>query len=155
MPRVPPVYFTTRRLTFAVAYVVAVVLVVLLLSLAGREAEPVAKWFAAVALIGGFYWWCSSAVQVAAAANLAELEREARAAHKAYLGALDDLKDDPDNPDARQEALRLGREYAALTRELQGLGGHTIFDEVALMNDLNAAGAGAGKDRRQRTAGDT
>ena len=51
-----------------------------------------------------------------------------------YNKALDDLRKDPSNSQKRERALALGREYADLVREDK----RTMFDEVALMNDLNA-----------------
>jgi len=50
------------------------------------------------------------------------------------------LKKYPTDPDAKQHALEVGRGYAAMTREQKNV---TIFDEMALMNDINAATAGA------------
>jgi cytochrome c-type biogenesis protein CcmH/NrfG len=51
-----------------------------------------------------------------------------------YSKALDELRQDPNNSNKREEALTLGRRYADLVREDK----RTTFDEVALMNDLNA-----------------
>ena len=53
-----------------------------------------------------------------------------------YLNALARLKEDPANASLRQETLSLGRAYANLTRNKKG---QTLFDEMALMNDINAA----------------
>jgi hypothetical protein len=50
------------------------------------------------------------------------------------------LKSDPVNAELRQYALHLGRTYSNLTRNKKGV---TVFDEVALMNDINAVCAGA------------
>ena len=61
-------------------------------------------------------------------------------ARAAYQEALDDLKRHPADPNKKQHALTLGRTYSNLTRNKQGV---TIFDEMALMNDLNAATAHA------------
>jgi hypothetical protein len=60
-------------------------------------------------------------------------------AEQAYRHSLHRLRHDPGNPDLRQQALGLGRQYASL---LRGSSGHALFDEVALMNDINAACAG-------------
>jgi len=54
--------------------------------------------------------------------------------------ALAALKANPTNADLRERALAIGRAYAALAREQ---GKITIFDEVALSNDIAAATAGA------------
>ena len=61
-------------------------------------------------------------------------------AHAAYQGALRALKANPTNPDLRQRALALGREYSNLTRSQRGV---TVYDEMAVMNDINAATAAA------------
>ncbi|MEZ4517796.1 MAG: hypothetical protein R3C44_13565 [Chloroflexota bacterium] len=44
------------------------------------------------------------------------------------------LREDPGNIKLREAALSLGRQYVALARDSK----ITLFDEVALMNDLNA-----------------
>jgi Short C-terminal domain len=62
------------------------------------------------------------------------------AAKKAYLESLSQLKRTPTNADLKQHTLALGRTYSSLTRDKKG---NTIFDEVALMNDINAACAAA------------
>lgn len=61
----------------------------------------------------------------------------------AYLNSLGRLKSQPTNADLKQNTLELGREYSERTRKLQGINGITIFDEMALMNDINTACAGA------------
>lgn len=67
-------------------------------------------------------------------------EEALRAAHDAYQGALAELRSAPTNPDIKQRALDLGRAYAGLTRQQKGT---TVFDEMALSNDISAATAGA------------
>jgi len=59
--------------------------------------------------------------------------REAKAAYERSLARL---KEDPGNPDLKQKTLGLGRVYSNLTRENKGV---TIYDEVALSNDISAA----------------
>jgi len=61
-------------------------------------------------------------------------------ARQHYQRSLSRLKSDPANADLRQSTLGLGRAYSNLTRNKKGV---TVFDEVALMNDINAACAGA------------
>lgn len=56
-----------------------------------------------------------------------------------YQDALLKLKKDPANPDQRQKTLELGRIYSNLARDAKGV---TLFDEMALMNDINAACGG-------------
>ncbi len=74
-------------------------------------------------------------------ANKAQAEIQAiEKARQAYLAYLSKLKQSPTNPDIKQHTLALGRYYSDLTRDNQG---HTIFDEIALMNDINAACAAA------------
>lgn len=57
-----------------------------------------------------------------------------------YQQALQELKRDPTSAAKRERALKFGRLYSNLTREGKGV---TIFDEMALKNDLDAATAGA------------
>lgn len=61
-------------------------------------------------------------------------------AKKKYVESLEELKKDPNNPGFRQETLRLGRVYSNLMRDGKG---QTVFDEVAIQNDILAATAGA------------
>ena len=68
------------------------------------------------------------------------LQRDIDAAHATYLAALDWLKAQPHNADLKQQALAAGRVYANLTRQRKGV---TVYDEMAVMNDINAATAGA------------
>jgi hypothetical protein len=63
-----------------------------------------------------------------------------KAAKTAYEKSLNDLAADPTNAALRKATLALGRAYANLTRDQKGV---TVFDEVALMNDINAACGGA------------
>jgi len=62
-----------------------------------------------------------------------------RDAGNAYYSALEQLKHDSTNANLRQHVLGLGRRYSNLTRDKKGV---TIYDEMALMNDINAACAG-------------
>jgi hypothetical protein len=61
-------------------------------------------------------------------------------AKTAYQEALKELKSRPNDPDLREKVLQFGRVYAAKVRNEKGT---SIFDEVALMNDINAACARA------------
>jgi hypothetical protein len=63
-------------------------------------------------------------------------------ARQAYLESLKALKRRPADPDLRQSTLELGRVYSNLTRDSKGV---TVFDEVALSNDINAACAAAAR----------
>ena len=74
---------------------------------------------------------------VASANSKAKAQAQAKAS---YEHSLTELKSDPGNADLRQRTLQLGRGYSSLTRNKKGV---TVFDEVALMNDINAACAGA------------
>ena len=70
-----------------------------------------------------------------------EAKRKAlAAAWAAYQSSLSKLKGDPANPDLRKATLELGRTYSNLSRDKKGV---TIFDEVALSNDIQAACAAA------------
>ena len=74
---------------------------------------------------------------VASANSQAKTQAQAKAT---YEHSLTELKSDPANADLRQRTLQLGRNYSNLTRNKKGV---TVFDEVALMNDISAACAGA------------
>ena len=80
--------------------------------------------------------------------EIAKAEMEARlrifeTSKNKYQSSLDSLKKNPTNPDIKQKPLQFGREFAEVIRQFQGTNGVTLFDEVALMNDVNAACAGA------------
>lgn len=60
-----------------------------------------------------------------------------------YRTILQRLKGEPNNPDLKEQALKLGRKYSGLTRQFHGNGGVTIYDEMAISNDINAACAAA------------
>jgi type II secretory pathway pseudopilin PulG len=62
-------------------------------------------------------------------------------AEDVYKNSLEVLKNNPSDANRKQECLQFGRELADLTRRYQGISGVTIFDELALMNDINAASA--------------
>jgi hypothetical protein len=66
--------------------------------------------------------------------------RQLNAARYAYFDALKRLKANPTSADLRESTLQLGRTYSNLTRNKSGV---TVYDEVALSNDINAACAGA------------
>lgn len=67
-------------------------------------------------------------------------QRELDQARTQYRESLARLKSDPTNPDLKQQTLSLGRAYSNLTRDRKGV---TVFDEVALSNDISAACAAA------------
>jgi hypothetical protein len=82
-------------------------------------------------------------VGLAIAALVSSANRQAKElaqAKAAYQNSLARLKSKPTSADLRQRTLELGRAYSNLTRNKKGV---TVFDEVALMNDINAACAGA------------
>ena len=66
-------------------------------------------------------------------------EKEMDEAKGKYQASLRQLTAAPGDPNLKQTTLALGRSYSNLTRNRKGV---TIFDEMALMNDLNAATAG-------------
>ena len=70
---------------------------------------------------------------------------------KAYKQALEALKQAPSDTNLRQETLHLGRDYSDYSRKCARQSGETLFDEVALMNDLNAACGGATPSAAQTT----
>jgi hypothetical protein len=59
-------------------------------------------------------------------------------AWEAYQNCLVRLREEPFNADLRHQALNLGRTYSTLTRNKKGI---TVYDEDAVMADINAAGA--------------
>jgi hypothetical protein len=65
--------------------------------------------------------------------------REFEEARDSYQQLLAQLRSQPHNAQLRSLALERGRHYARLTREN---GSATLFDEVALGNDINAACGG-------------
>jgi hypothetical protein len=67
--------------------------------------------------------------------------RELAQAKQAYHASLGQLKQHPTDADLKERTLALGRVYSNLTRDEKGV---TLFDEIALSNDINAACAGAG-----------
>ena len=69
-----------------------------------------------------------------------QAKRKLMVAKRAYQLSLENVKKSPTSPDARQAALELGRRYSAFTREHRNV---TLFDEIALKNDIDAACAGA------------
>ena len=85
-------------------------------------------WFIVIGIVVIAVWWGW------------QMEKSNTEAREAYQQTLAMLKADPRNPDLRQQTLALGRAYSNLMRDKKG---QTIFDEVALMNDINAACAGA------------
>jgi hypothetical protein len=87
-----------------------------------------------IAIIGacfGLYFW-----------NLARINRQIRDAFNTYRSSLELLKLSPNDPECREKTLHLGRYYSNLTRNNRGV---TVYDEVALANDIGAACAGAGQ----------
>jgi hypothetical protein len=81
--------------------------------------------------------------------NLSQTNKQLRRAFANYRQSLELLKQQPNNPELRQRALELGRYYSNLTRDNRGV---TVYDEVALANDINAACAGGGHAARDSTA---
>ena len=71
-------------------------------------------------------------------AAVEEAETQKDHARRQYRQTLEKLKLHPSDPDVKQEALKYGRKYSYLTRDKQGV---TLFDEMMLMNDINAATA--------------
>src|SRR5947208_3079834 len=59
-----------------------------------------------------------------------------RQAEKYYRSQLGELRQRPTDPDLKTKTLEAGRLYAAATRQGKNV---TIFDEVALSNDIQAA----------------
>lgn len=66
--------------------------------------------------------------------------QEKEDARERYVSSLAQLKERPSDPELRQTTLALGRVYSNLMRDRKG---NTVFDELTLMNDINAACAAA------------
>jgi hypothetical protein len=98
------------------------------------------EWITLLLIGGGIVW---AAIAIATNAQKAK-----DAARTAYLQSLDKLKANPTNADLKQQTLALGRAYSNLTRDNKG---NTLFDEVALMNDINAACAAATSGHHARS----
>lgn len=88
----------------------------------------------------GFFIFCVVAVVIVAIFVGVAQAGAINKARQAYQNSLAELTTDPTNPQKRQNTLALGRAYSNLTRDQKGV---TLFDEVALMNDINAACGGA------------
>lgn len=67
-------------------------------------------------------------------------------ARKKYAESLELLRAEPTSPRLRQESLALGRRYSRLTRNGQGV---SLYDEMAIKNDIDAACAGAIREAEQ------
>lgn len=83
------------------------------------------------------------AILVNSAKRQDDEKKRLQAAFDAYQSALFRLKKDPTNADLKQHTLQVGRSYAEFSRHQQNQRGVTIFDEMALSNDISAATAGA------------
>jgi hypothetical protein len=81
-----------------------------------------------------------SLILIALYVDAKKKDKALAAARDAYHNSLIKLKANPTNANLRQLTLQLGRTYSNLTRNKKGV---TIFDEVALSNDISAACAGA------------
>jgi hypothetical protein len=79
-------------------------------------------------------------IAVNAGRKNSEKAKALASARDAYHNSLTKLKANPTNANLRQVTLGLGRTYSHLGRNKKGV---TIFDEVALSNDISAACAGA------------
>jgi len=88
--------------------------------------------FIILALLVWFFWSLHSSKK--------KFIERLRIAKENYENSLYELKKDPANADLKQVTLELGRSYSSLTRDNNGV---TTVDEVALMNDINAACAAA------------
>jgi hypothetical protein len=87
----------------------------------------------------GIFWivmLLGGVIAIAMTAGRSEAQSKAKAAYQSSLLAL---TNDPTDPGLRQTTLELGRAYSRLTRNGRGV---SMFDEVALSNDINAAAGG-------------
>ena len=72
--------------------------------------------------------------------DVAHARKVLEEAEQAYQTALSELRLCPNDSGKREQALRLGREFSRLSREGNA---ETLFDEVAIKNDIDAACAGS------------
>jgi hypothetical protein len=82
-----------------------------------------------------------------------EAQRKVKQTRDAYQAAMEHLRLSPSDPIRREQALELGRQYATWTRRAHGQVGVTLYDEVALANDIAAACAGVAISTTLATAG--
>jgi len=94
-------------------------------------------WVIVVVVVAIGLWWARAT------------EKGKAEALEAYRISLARLKADPRNADLRKHTLALGRIYSNLMRDNKG---QTVFDEVALMNDISAACAGASEVQVKKPA---
>ncbi len=74
-------------------------------------------------------------------------------AKASYAAALERVRASPTDPACREDALKVGRIYSAWSRHIAGHDASvTLFDEIALANDLQAASAGAATSSRPSAA---
>ena len=90
--------------------------------------------FLVIIIIALFFIFVWGAIE-----NAKQRQKLLAQAEKEYRESLAKLKANPTNADLKQKTLEFGRKYSNLTREKKGV---TIYDEIALMNDINAACAG-------------
>lgn len=84
-------------------------------------------------LIAFFIWIIYSNATMKERAQVLQFARDA------YDSSLQQLRERPNDSAARAQALELGRHYSNLTRSQSGV---TVYDEVAIKNDIDAACAG-------------
>ena len=92
------------------------------------------------AIIMGFLVAGAGVIIYAFIASENSRAKRLREAKAAYDESLLRLKKNPTSPDLKQQTLALGRAYSNLTRDQKGV---TVYDEVALANDISAACAAA------------
>ena len=78
--------------------------------------------------------------------------KKVQEAYLSYQKSLQELKATPSNPDLKQRALKLGRAYAEISRSFVGDPAITIYDEMSVMNDINAACAAASNPNQARNS---
>ena len=66
-------------------------------------------------------------------------QRQLVQAKHAYENSLAQLRSNPSDPNIHTRTLQLGRDYSKQTRENSAV---TVYDEMAVLNDINASSAG-------------
>ena len=128
-----------KYITLIIGLLVVWLFRVEIVELASMRMAPYTVVLAGIVVGGGVYIFRE--LKKARATVLAYRQRkeaERQAAKRAYESALKELEAD-NSTEHKKRALESGRKYAALSREAHdGDKSVTLFDEIALTNDINA-----------------
>lgn len=103
--------------------------------------------FVGVLIVFAFFIPVAYRSQLEAKRRFEAWQKLLRSSKEKYQTSLECLTKDPGNAQLKQESLKLGRVYAELSRSQPNFryldGSVTVYDELAIKNDLDAACAGA------------